>query len=180
MDNVIIKGNREETDQERLTRLKNEEEAEKLAAERAKHSPFRSFLQVNQENYEAEDWLMRTSPPAYRLLRFLASNMDNYNALICSYQVMQEQMGYGRATLSRAVKLLREHQYIQVAKSGTSNVYFINRELYWKSWGKNYKYAEFGAKIILSADEQDKTDQKILVEKRCIATLKDKPEGETA
>ena len=41
------------------------------------------------------------------------------------------------------------------AKSGSTNVYFLNRELYWKSYGKNFARAEFGAKIIITASEQD-------------------------
>ena len=70
-------------------------------------------------------------------------------------------LGYSRQTLSTAVALLKEHKYIDVKKSGTSNVYLINKELYWKSWGKNHQYAEFGAKIIISETEQDETKKKI-------------------
>ena len=40
-----------------------------------------------------------------------------------------------------------------------NNVYLINKSLYWNSWGSNYAYAEFGAKIIVSSSEQDKQTQ---------------------
>lgn len=153
---VVLKGNRGETDKEKLERLHHEAEVEKKAYEDTKKSPYRNFLQVNQDNYKAEDELMRTSPPAYRLLRFIAQNMDNYNALICSYKVFQEQLGYGQATIARAVKLLKDNKFIQVAKTGTANIYLINKELYWHSYGYNYSRAEFGAKIIISSEEQDK------------------------
>ena len=89
---IIAQGNREETKEERLQRLEEEERAEIKQAEGAKKSPYFNFLQVNQANYKAEDWLMRESPPAYRLLRFIAQNMDNYNALMCSYKVFQESL----------------------------------------------------------------------------------------
>jgi DNA-binding transcriptional ArsR family regulator len=89
------------------------------------------------------------------ILRFLAKEMDNYNAIICSFKVMEEALGYSRAALSKAISILKEHHYIDVKKSGTSNVYLINKELYWKSWGTNYKYAEFGTKIIISESEQE-------------------------
>lgn len=131
---------------------------EKEIEERRKHSPFAQWLQVNNSNdaYKAESWLMRKSPIAYMILRFLAKEMDNYNAIMCSYKVLEEALGYKRNALSKAINLLKEHHYIDVKKSGTSNVYFINKELYWKSWGKNYKYAEFGAKIIIAESEQEK------------------------
>lgn len=173
MNEAIEQGNRLETPQEVQARIEAETKADEEAARRAKNSPFRNFVQVNNDNYAAEDWLMKTSPAGYRILRFIVNNMDNYNALICSYRVMQEKLGYSRPTISNALKVLREHKYINVAKSGSSNVYFVNRELYWKSWGTNYRYAEFGAKIIISAAEQDSIEQKLIIEKRKIATIQD-------
>jgi len=147
----------------RFLELKTDEEHEKELEKRKKNSPFSSWLQINSDSdfYKAEDWLMKESVVAYRLLRFLAKEMDNYNAIICSFKVLEEMLGYSRQTLSTAVALLKEHKYIDVKKSGTSNVYLINKELYWKSWGKNHQYAEFGAKIIISETEQDETKKKI-------------------
>ena len=150
---------RGETDEERKKRIQKEEEAEQKAAEAAKKSPYQRFLQANKNAYKEEDWLMRESPAAYRLLRFIAQNMDNYNALVCSYRVFQEALGYSTSTITRAISLLREHNFIAIAKSGTTNVYFINKNLYWNSYGTNYAYAEFGAKIIVTASEQDKEEQ---------------------
>ena len=126
-------------------------------AQDSKKSPYRQWLQVNNDKtaYQAEDNLIRKSATAYRVLRFLASHMDERNALICSYKVLEESLGLKRASLSNAVKLLKDEKYIDVKKSGTSNIYLINKTLYWKSWGKNYKYAEFDAKILVSQSEQE-------------------------
>ncbi len=177
-ERVIARGNREETDEEKWKRLKEEEERERKAAEDAKKSPYRKFLQVNQDNYKAEDWLMKNSPAAYRLLRFIAQNMDSYNALICSYSVFTETLGYSRQTIANAIALLKKKKYIEIAKSGRSNIYFINKALYWHSYGTNYARAEFGAKIIISADEQDEDDrEKIKTEAkmRKVMEIKEEP-----
>lgn len=125
-------------------------------------SPFVKWVQVNNSNeaYQAEDWLISKSPMAYRILKFLVSKMDKYNAVIVSYKVMTEVFGYSRVTLSEAIKLLKEHKFIDVKKTGASNVYLLNKTLYWNSWGKNYAHAEFGAKIVLTSTEQDKETQK--------------------
>ena len=156
---IIEQANRLETDEERLHRLKREEETEKKKAEIEKHSPYKKFIQFNDNMYKEEAWLMRKNPVAYQVLRFLTHNMDNYNALICSYKVLEEALSYSTATITRAIRLLKEHKYIEVAKSGTTNIYFINKNLYWKSYGTNYKFAEFGAKIIITSTEQDKATQ---------------------
>lgn len=147
---------------------------EKEARERAKKSPFKNFVQVNKDYYKAEDWLMAKSPIAYRIFKFLINGMDDYNAVICSYKVLQENFGVSQVTVARAIKILKEKQYIEVYKSGTSNVYAINKNIVWNSWGTNYDYAKFGANIILSESEQEKSVQaKIKAVKHKEITLKE-------
>lgn len=120
-----------------------------------KNSPYNNFVQMNRDYYKAEDWLMAKSPIAYRIFKFLINNMDGYNSLVCSQAVLQEVFGVSRPTIARAIKLLKEKQYIEIYKSGTSNVYCVNKNIAWNSWGSNFKYAKFGANIIISESEQD-------------------------
>ncbi|MBQ4403460.1 MAG: ArsR family transcriptional regulator [Selenomonadaceae bacterium] len=164
----------------RTLKSKNENLSEISETHPRKKSPFKKWTQLNNDEQaqEARFWLMKQSPIAYCVMDFLASNMDHYNAVICSYKVMQERFGYSRAALSDAIQLLKKHRYIDVKKSGTSNVYLLNKQLYWNSWGSNYAYAEFGAKIIVSASEQDEdTQHEILLQlkRRQEVTLARKP-----
>lgn len=140
---------------ERKKQLEEEEKLRKKSQENAKKSPFKNFIQVNKDYYKAEDWLMAKSPIAYRIFKFLINSMDGYNAVICSQTVLQETFNISRVTVSRAIKILKEKNYIDVYKTGTSNVYAINKNIVWSSWGSNYKYATFGANIILSENEQE-------------------------
>ena len=142
------------TFEERAAQLKTEDEQEKQKREQLKKSPYASFLQVNKDAYKAEDWLMSKSPIAYRIFKFLMNNMDGYNAVICSYQVLEEYFNVSKPTVTRAVKLLKEKQYVDIYKSGTSNLYTINKHIAWTSWGTNYQYAKFGTNIIISESEQ--------------------------
>ena len=163
----------------RMADIKDQQIAELVEHYESKKSPFKKWTQLNndEEAQEARYWLMKKSPIAYCVMDFLASNMDRFNAVICSYKVMQEKFGYSRAALSEAIKLLKEHRYIDVKKSGTSNVYLINKYLYWNSWGTNYAYAEFGANVIISASEQDKDTQaqiKTEIQKRQEVIVKQK------
>lgn len=141
----------------RMAEIKDQEIADILEYNERKKSPFRKWVQMNNdvEAQEARYWLMKQSPYAYCIMDFLASNMDKYNAVICSYKVMQERFGYSQATVKRAIQLLKQHKYIEVVRTGGANIYMINKHLYWNSWGTNYAYAEFDAKIIITASEQD-------------------------
>jgi len=140
---------------ERQKELEELEKKEKEERERAKKSPYDNFVHVNKDAYKAEDWLMSKSPIAYRIFKFLINNMDSYNAVICSYKVIHETFGISQDTIRRAIKLLKDKKYIEVYKSGTSNVYAINKQIVWNSWGTNFKHAKFGANIVLSAEEQE-------------------------
>lgn len=145
--------------EERQRQIENEKKQEEEQRKREKQSPFRSFVQLNKEAYKAEDWLMAKSPIAYRIFKFLINNMDEYNAVVCSYQVLQETFGVSQVTVARSVKLLKEKGYVYVFKSGTSNVYAMNDKIVWSSWGTNYKHSKFPANIILSISEQEQSIQ---------------------
>lgn len=150
--------------EERKNQLKKlselEEEKRKRENKQRKSSPFNDWYQVNKEYYKAEDWLMSKSPIAYRIFRFLINNMDGYNSVICSYQVLMETFDISKPTITRVIKLLKDKQYIKVYKSGTSNVYCINKHIVWNSQGTNFKYAKFGANIILSESKQENLKNK--------------------
>lgn len=140
---------------ERQKQIEAQEKKEKEERERAKKSPYDNFVQVNKDYYKVEDWLMSKSPIAYRIFKFIINNMDGYNAVICSQTVLQETFGISRVTVSRAIKLLRDKKYIEIYKTGTSNIYAVNKNIAWNSWGTNFQFAKFGANIILSESEQE-------------------------
>lgn len=147
------------TFEERQKQIENEKKKEAEERDKAKKSPYERWVQVNKDYYKAEDWLMAKSPIAYRIFKFLINNMDIYNAVVCSYKVLQEYFDISQDTVRRSIKLLKEKKYIEVYKSGTSNIYAVNKEIAWSSWGNNYKYGKFGANIILSESEQEERVQ---------------------
>ena len=129
------------------------EEQKKLREERK--SPFSRFYQINKDNSDYLRSCLDENPKALKLLLFIFDHMDKYNAVICSYKVFQETLGMGQATVARCVKYLKDHGFLYVYKTGTSNVYVANKNLVWNSWGNNVEYCEFPANLILSASEQE-------------------------
>lgn len=139
--------------------LELQEEARKRKLKEDKNSPFTSFFQTNTSNPSygiARRKLMRDSPIAAQVWDFLTEKANKYNAVVCSSKVLEEALGYKRTSISNAVKILKDRNFVDVKKSGTTNVYLLNKQLVWKSWGKNYKYAEFDSKVIISESEQEK------------------------
>lgn len=149
------KGLHEVSFEQRERELRQEERAEKEQQERERKSPFNNWYQINSNHSDDLIWVVKENPNAFRVFLFLLNHMDKYNAVMCSYQVLQEALDIGRTTASTAIKFLKEHGFIHVYKSGTSNVYITNPDIAWKSWGNNRQYCEFPANVLISASEQD-------------------------
>lgn len=138
---------------EREKQLQAIESSEKAATEREKRSPYSNWYQFNRDHTAEMIWLTTNHPKAQAILLFLLDQMDTYNAVLCSYTVLQEALGMSQATVARSIKVLKDGGYIAIAKSGTSNVYIVNKALAWGSWGKNFQYCKFPANVVLSATE---------------------------
>lgn len=147
------------TFEEREKDLEMQSKSEEERRKREKHSPFSRWYQFNLEHTKELMWLALKHSKAHAILYFLVDQMDEYNAVMCSYQVLQEILEVGQATIARNIKVLKDNGFISILKSGTSNVYAINDSVYWKSWGNNRKYSKFPANVVLALSEQDEVYQ---------------------
>lgn len=141
--------------EQRARDLAEQEREEQKSLANSRKSPFSRFYQINKDNSEYLRSCLKENPKALELLFFVFDHMDKYNAVVCSYKVFQEVLGMSKATVQRAIAYLKEHGFLYVYKSGTSNVYVANKDLVWNSWGNNVDYCEFPANVILSASEQE-------------------------
>lgn len=140
---------------------KKELDEKKDEENKRKHkSPFSRFYQINKEHADDLQALLDKNPKAFKILLFLLDHMDRYNALVCSYTVIQEALGISQATVARAIKLLKDTNFVYVYKTGTSNVYVVNNDLAWNSWGENTQYCEFPANVMISITEQERVKVK--------------------
>lgn len=144
---------------ERQKQLEQEEREQQESEKRDKNSPFSRWTQYNNEHTKELMWLTLNHPKAQALLLFLVDQMDNYNAVMCSYQVLQEVLSISKDTVRRNIKILKDNGFIAILKSGTSNVYAVNDSVYWKSWGNKKQYSKFPANVVLALSEQEKNYQ---------------------
>ena len=142
--------------EQRAKELAQQKKKEQEELKQNRKSPFKNFYQINKKNSLYLRSCLKENPKALELLLFIFDHMDRYNAVVCSYKVFQEVLNASRQTASKCVKYLKEHGFIYVYRSGTSNVYVANDNLAWNSWGTNKKYCEFPANVVLSASEQEK------------------------
>lgn len=125
----------------------------------SRKSAYKRFGQLNLDQIKALDYILRVKDgsSALRIFLFLVDHMDNYNAIVCSSKVISEALDMSSATVSRAIKVLKDNEIIGIGKSGTTNIYYINKEIIWHSWATNRRYAKFGANVVISESEQTET-----------------------
>lgn len=172
-----IESHNDTTFEQRETELKQAEEQQAEELKREKGSPYRTWAQLNLQYSKEMMWLIGANPRAAQILIFLIEHMDGYNALVCSAKLLQEALGCSQATITRAIKMLKDNGFVKIAKSGSTNVYYVNGDLVWKSWGTNFKYAEFTAKILIAESEQEKQTAPIKTKKMATAIIKE-PQGD--
>lgn len=120
-----------------------------MTSEKLNHN----FIQIYREHMPELRWLMKKSGIASSILMFIIEHMDKGNALCCSHSVLMDYFEISKPTITRAIKLLKENGFIDVLKSGTSNVYIVNSSIAWTSWSNNREYCKFNGTMLVSKAE---------------------------
>ena len=111
------------------------------------------FVQLYRKHMSEIRWLARTNALACEIFLFIIEHMDRTNALACSYSVLEDYTGKSKSSVTRAIKVLRENGFLSILKMGNCNVYVINQEVAWTSYGENKDFCKFNGNIIVSKKE---------------------------
>ncbi len=122
-----------------------------------KNTPFVQL--ADPDGIKAMRALSAKNPNAASLFYLMMQYIDQENCLIASRQVLASKMQCSTKTIQRSVKYLKEHRYIDVFRTGTSNVYTLNSDIVWKADGERRASALLQGKVLLDLDEQDEQTQ---------------------
>lgn len=112
------------------------------------------WLQADKKAHQAMWQLGLKHPMALAVLHFLTSRMDRgTNGVVMSAQALAQTMGIAQRTVQNSIKILDDARFIQILKSGKSNVYVINHQVAWQG-SRGMRHASFGAEILLTEVEQ--------------------------
>ena len=112
-----------------------------------------NFVQFYRNNMKAVTVLANENHTAFQIFMIICEHMDGYNALMASYQVFMDYTGKSKDTIRKAVKHLYDKGFVDILKSGTSNVYIINQDVAWTSYGNQKKFSKFNGNILVSESE---------------------------
>lgn len=98
--------------------------------------------------------LARENPAAGLVLSVIREHMGiGSNAVTVSQGALAKMLGLSRPTISRAVKHLRDHNYVQVIKSGNTNTYVVNERICFAG-SPGQRRAVFSSTVIAHECEQ--------------------------
>lgn len=148
--------------QSRILQAEEEKALEQEEREKErKNSNFYMFYKTKESSAKVRS-LIKQNAVAAMLFMFLAEQADRNNAVVASGKALASLLEVSEATISRALKVLTtkkdngEPAYLEILKSGGTNVFILNPEIVWSAWRTGKDYCLFGnAKVLLSTDEQD-------------------------
>lgn len=136
------------------------------------------WLQSDKKAHQAMWQFGLKNPTALSLLHFFTSRMDRgTNGVIMSSLAIAEVTGVAQRTVKAATKALAEANFIQVLKSGKSNVYIINNQVAWQG-KRGSRYAAFGAEIMLTEGEQTTPVDQLIEEAKTLIQVPSMLPGE--
>lgn len=116
-----------------------------------------NFVQVQKGHMKQWRDLIKKQPLSAEIMFYFMEVMGkNTNAVVCSYKTLQEVTGYSRPSVGRAIKTLKDMNWIDSVKVGSATAYAVNERIVWQSGKNQRKYAMFSATVIASESEQEK------------------------
>ena len=126
------------------------------------------WLQVDKKVHQKMWQFGLKNPTGLAVLHFLTSRLHRgTNGVVMSYAAMAAAMGIADRTAKTAVAALADARFIQILKSGKSNVYIINSQVAW-SGVRGARFAAFSAEILVSEEEQATSVDQLIDESKAL------------
>lgn len=101
---------------------------------------------------------------ALPLLHYMVSHINRGSGgVVISAQTIANDLGVTPRTVQSAVALLRQWNFIQVLKSGNTNVYVLNSQVAWQG-KRGARFAVFNAAIKVHEEEQEQSVEELQAE----------------
>lgn len=122
------------------------------------------WLQSDKAAHDMMWKLGMKNATALPLLHYMVAHVKRGSGgVVVSAQTLSQELGVTSRTIQNAVALLKKCNFIQVLKSGNTNVYVINSQVAWQG-KRGGRYATFNATIRMHEDEQDAPVEQLIEE----------------
>jgi len=96
---------------------------------------------------------LKGGPTVAKVWVFLVKHCGHDNALVCSLELMAEELDVAERSIRRATRYLETHGAIVIAKVGSGNVYILNDSEVWKTYEKSHRFCGFRTRTLVGFKE---------------------------
>lgn len=111
------------------------------------------WLQFEKKGLKELQKLAMRSPAAMATLMYFVNHMSRSNALVVSQTAIAKELATSRETVNKAIRLLKEHNFVEAVKAGGTTIYVVNARVAWQG-KRGDRFAHFGADVIAIEEEQ--------------------------
>lgn len=130
-------------------------DAERKAVISAKNRVAGGYYMMTRSAEKNLRALQTANPAASLVFSIIREHMQiGSNAVTVSNSALCKMIGRSRATVTRAIKHLSEHNYVQIIKTGNVNTYVVNEQIAF-SGTVGQRKAVFSATVIAHESEQE-------------------------
>lgn len=124
------------------------------------------WLSVDREAYTSMWRFGLKHPLAVTVLNFMVSKMTRGDAgVVMSSLAMARQMEVSERSIKTAIGALRDAKFVQILKSGNTNVYIVNSQVAWRG-KRGQRFATFNTRLMIDEKEQKASVEELEAEAR--------------
>lgn len=112
------------------------------------------WIQSDKDAHKAMWQLGVKHPSALAVLHFMISKLNRgAGGIAISAPALARAMSISERTAKSAVGILRDARFVQILKTGNTNIYIVNSKVAWQG-KRGMRYATFNAQLIIDEQEQ--------------------------
>lgn len=105
---------------------------------------------------------LENNKTAQKVYNFIIENIGDHEGLQAGMNVMEEKLGLARPTLYRAVKFLKDNEYIYVLNNKGSNIYVLDKNVIkYKTLFSDKEYCILNVRFLLTSKEEKELKERI-------------------
>lgn len=126
--------------------------------------PLQGWVQADVAAHDQMWKLGLKNATALPLLHYMISHMKRGSTgFAASAATLADEIGVSQRTIQAAIQVLKQYNFVQVLKSGNTNIYVINSQVAWRG-NRGARHATFNATIRVSEKEQDSSVEDLQAE----------------
>jgi DNA-binding transcriptional regulator YhcF (GntR family) len=123
--------------------------------------PLQGWVQADLVAHDQMWKLGLKNATALPLLHYMISHMKRgTTGIVASSSVLAEELGVSPRTIQQAIQVLKQFNFVQILKTGNTNVYVINSQVAWRG-NRGARHATFNATLRVSEKEQEATVEEL-------------------